>query len=397
MNVKGSKHMTLEQRMEIEINLKVNSSCKHIAKEIGMDERTVSREIRIRRNKEKNGRYGIYNKKDDAPCKRLEKYPFVCNGCKKRAYCFKEYKYFYDAKVAQENYSLILVDSRIGMDFTLEEKQTVDQVLDDLVKKGQSITSILKTNPDKIQCSVSTLYRMVNNKKTIIQRYDLRRTVKLKPRKHYVYREDNLAVREGRKYQDFLRFYSSDPFQIVTEMDTVLGPIDQSECLLTLHIVNTHFMMAKILKAPTRECVTQAFTELREELGLDLYKRLFHCVLTDRGTEFCDPLSIEIDPLTGEKLANVFFCDSYASYQKGAIEENHTLLRYVIPKKVYFGNLSQEKVNLMLSHLNSYYRKSLDGTPFEMTVALLGEDAVKKTKIEPVASDLVNVTEKLLK
>lgn len=397
MNKKGSKHMTLEQRIQIEANLKVNSTCKHIAKEIGMDERTVSREIKLRRIPQTNGKYNV-GKKDDEPCKSIIKFPFVCNGCKKRAGCFKKNKYFYEAKPAQEKYEIQLRDSRIGIDFEYDEKQELDKVLEEGIKQGQSVYHIVTSNPDKIKCSQSTVYRLINKQQTIVQRIDLHRAVTLRPRKKYKYKEDHKAIREGRKYIDFLREYSKRPFSILTEMDTVEGPKGQSECLLTLHITNTHFMMAKILKAQTKECVTQAFMELKQELGLDLYKKLFSFLLTDRGSEFCNPDAIEIDESTGERIANVYFCDSYASYQKGAIEENHTLLRYVIPKQVYFNSLTQDKVNLMMSHINSLCRKTLDGyTPYEATVALLSENEVKKTKVSPVKSDLVNVTSKLLK
>jgi len=398
MNQKGSKHMTLEQRKRIEENLKVNSTCKHISIQIGMDERSVSREIKLRRNKEKNGKYNIYGKRDESICPRIKRFPFVCNGCERRPYCFREYKYLYNAQLADENYRLILTDARVGHDFTLEEKELFDKTLEEGVKNGQSIYHIVTNNPTKIQCSVSTSYRLVNENKTIIQRYNLRRAVKLKPRKHYAYKEDNRSVRDGRKYLDFLRAISTaPPNTILTQMDTVEGPRNQRECLLTLHITNTHFMFAFILEDKNTECVAKVFAYLRKQLGIELYKRMFQFLLTDRGTEFCDPSTIEIDPETGEVIAHVFFCNAYSSYQKGAIEENHTLLRYIIPKKTYFGHLNQESVNLMLSHVNSYSRKSLDATPFELTAAFLGEDAVKKTKIGPIPSDLVNVTTKLLK
>ena len=397
MNTKGSKHMTLQQRIQIETNLKVNSTCKHIAKEIGMDERTVSREIRIRRNCEKNGRYGVYNKYDDTPCKKIEKFPFVCNGCEKRSSCCKKYKYYYYATVAQENYEILLVDSRVGLDMDLEEKEVFDTVIKEGTNNGQSLYHIVTNNPEKIHCSVSTAYRIIHDKKTITQRLDLRRSVKLKPRNHYAYKEDNRAIREGRKYQDFILEYNKHPFSILVEMDTVEGPKDQEECLLTLHIVNTHFMIAKMLKKQDKECVTQAFMELRSELGIELYKKLFQFILTDRGTEFCDPVAIETDFATGERIANVYFCNSYASYQKGALEENHEIIRYVIPKKTYFNDLDQDKVNLMLSHINSYARKSLGTTPYELTKLLIGDEFLEKEKIRPITPDLVNVTTKLLK
>ncbi len=46
--------------------------------------------------------------------------------------------------------------------------------------------------------------------------------------------------------------------------------------------------------------------ELKELLGIELYKKLFPAILTDRGTEFCAPEMIEVDTSTGEVLTHVF-------------------------------------------------------------------------------------------
>ena len=397
MNVKGSKHMTLDQRIEIEVCLNAGCTCKHISDRIGMDDRTVSKEIFKRRNRESNGRYGYNDKYDDTPCKRLIRFPFVCNGCKKRSYCCKPFKYLYNAKIAQENYEIVLVDSRVGLDITADNKKILDLTIKHGVENGQSIHHIVATNPDKIKCSESTVYRMINEGKTVTQRIDLRRAVKLKPRAHYVYKEDNRQIRLGRKLVDFLRDYNQNPFCILTQMDTVEGPKGQKKCLLTIHITNTHFMIVKVLEKQSKECVTRAFHELWDELGPELYKRLFRFLLTDRGSEFCDPESIEINHDSGECIAHVYFCDSYASYQKGAIEENHTLLRYILPKQFGFEDLLQESADLMMSHINSYHRKTLQGTPYELTEALLGSEFLKKTRARHIPPDSVILSPKLLK
>lgn len=90
MNTKGSNHLTLIERQKIREMLDENENCKSIAIILSKDERTISREIKKRRNKQENRRYGLYGKKDDAECKRLGRFPFVCNGCEKRKYCCKQ-------------------------------------------------------------------------------------------------------------------------------------------------------------------------------------------------------------------------------------------------------------------------------------------------------------------
>ena len=180
-------------------------------------------------------------------------------------------------------------------------------------------------------------------------------------------------------------------------MDTVEGPKGNRKCILTIHITNTHFMLMFLLEFKSKEEVSRVFIQLQSTLGLKLYKKLFHTILTDGGTEFCNPLSIELDANTGEKISSVYFCNSYCSYQKGAIEENHTLLRYIIPKGTNIDNLTQDKLDLAMSHINSYYRESLDSTPYELTRSLIGNSFLEKIKTRLIGSNLVNLKPGLIK
>ena len=53
--------------------------------------------------------------------------------------------------------------------------------------------------------------------------------------------------------------------------------------------------------------------------------------MTDRGSEFTDPMKIEADPETGAIQCQVFYCTPMNSNQKSNCERNHELIRYVIP------------------------------------------------------------------
>ena len=65
----------------------------------------------------------------------------------------------------------------------------------------------------------------------------------------------------------------------------------------------------------------------------------------------------------------VFYCDPMRSNQKGSLENKHIELRYICPKQTdlyELGLTNQEKLNLVLSHLNSSPCEKLAGkTPFE--------------------------------
>jgi IS30 family transposase len=76
-----------------------------------------------------------------------------------------------------------------------------------------------------------------------------------------------------------------------------------------------------------------------------------------------------------------------ASWEKGAIENNHHYIRYYFPKGTSINSLTQEKINIMLSHINSTKRKSIDKhSPYDLARIVLGEkilDAFEITYINP--------------
>lgn len=405
MNIAGSKHLTKTDRKLIERFLNDKLSCKEIADRLGKDPRTISREVQNRRDRKQNGRYDVdslYNHGNhpNEKCKTTSRFPYVCNGCpgNTRKVCRQQYKYFYEAELAQDNYEIILSDSRTGLDISLDDKIRFDTIIKSGVEKGQSIHHICQTHKDDLPYSERSAYRLIDKQQTTVQAIDLRRKVKLKPRKHYEYLEDNKEIREGRKYIDFLTFMAKSPSINVTELDTVVSVKNGShKCLLTIHSTATHFMLIYVLDCKSKENVSAKLKELQNILGVDDFKRFFNVCLTDRGTEFCDPYAVEVDESTGEKLGNIFYCDSYSSYQKGAIEENHELIRYILPKGMFFDNLTQEQANLIASHINSYYRKSIGSCPYDLAVAFFGEELIKKLEIRKVAPDLVDLTSNLVK
>lgn len=381
MNKKGGTHLTIQDREFIEACLAKSMKCSTISKLLDKDERTISKEILKRRKPKENGRYNLSpNNPKNGKCKTIKRFPFVCNGCEHRQQCYEKIKYFYEAKYAQDNYETILSSSREGIDMTFEQKVEFDTTLKTGVSKGQSPYHIAKTNPETITCSVRTMYRWIEEGKTTIQNIDLRRKVKLKPRKKLKQKnKDDLKVRNNRTYLDFIKYYANNPGIGLVEIDTVEGPKELSKkCLLTIHFTTTHFMMAYLLDSKEKSEVSRIFKYLQKTLGKDLYQKLFPIILTDRGTEFLNVDSIECFYEDGEQISHIFFCDSYSSYQKGSIEENHSLIRYIIPKGTSMDNLTQDQINFMMSNINSYERKSISSNPYCLMKALYGEEFLKK-------------------
>ena len=152
------------------------------------------------------------------------------------------------------------------------------------------------------------------------------------------------------------------------------------------------------MESKTMECVEKAFKNIRQILGIETFKKVFEVILTDNGSEFFNPLSIEKDEETNEIISHVFYCNPGASWQKGMIEKNHEYIRYVLPKGSSFDELTQEKTNILMSHINSTSRDSLNGkTPYDAVLLTLNDEIVKKLGVIKIEADDVNLSPKLLK
>ena len=132
---KRNKHMTLDDRIEIQECLNKGMTFKAIAQRIEKDQTTVSKEVKLHGKVHANG----FTKTDEC-CPKLLKAPFVCNGCPKRNHNNCQYpRSVYHAKTAQKEYEMVLVESREGIPLTKEDFQTkeVDTKLKDLASKIQ--------------------------------------------------------------------------------------------------------------------------------------------------------------------------------------------------------------------------------------------------------------------
>lgn len=80
-------------------------------------------------------------------CDKLNKAPYVCNGCDNIRHCVLQ-KRFYYAKEAQLDYERILSDSRSGIMISDGELEELDNLISPLIKQGQSIYTITINNAD---------------------------------------------------------------------------------------------------------------------------------------------------------------------------------------------------------------------------------------------------------
>ena len=147
----------------------------------------------------------------------------------------------------------------------------------------------------------------------------------------------------------------------------------------------------------TSNSVLKMFNWLESILGNELFEKTFPIILTDNGSEFSNPLSLEFND-EGISRTRIFFCNPGASYQKGALEKNHEFIRYVIPKGFTIDNFTQNDITKMINHINSLTRPSLNNaTPYDLAQILLHKDVLKKLNLVKVPAKEIQLNKKLLK
>lgn len=157
-------------------------------------------------------------------------------------------------------------------------------------------------------------------------------------------------------------------------------------------------MLIYLLPYKQSKYVTKVFNHLKEIVGIDEFKRLFEVILTDNGTEFCDPESIEFDLNTGKKICSLFYCEPNCSWQKGLIEKNHRYIRYILPKGTSFASLTREDCYLIASHINSTPRLSLNNhSPYDSVLLFLGQNNIDKLNIKKIDYDDIDLSYRLLR
>ena len=416
----NNKHLSFEDRLTIENYLFSSKSFKYIGESLNKDCTTISKEIRnhykvmntgsvgrrfnnclFRRtcaNKGKNCIISNCIHFKEEKCPLLDKPPYVCNGCKKRKHCTLT-KHIYDAAFAFQEYKDVLVETRQGLWINQSEINYLNSILVPLIKEqGQSIHQAIVNNKNKIMFSDKTIYKLIDLGLLKVRNIDLPRKVRFRQRrkKTTIYKVDKNCL-VGRIYEDFLEYLKNNPDTPIVQMDTVEG-MKGGKVLLTIHFVGCSFMLVFIREHNDAQSVIDIFNYLQNILGINKFKELFILILTDNGSEFSNPLEIEFDSNTGEKRTQIFYCHPSSPYEKGSCEVNHELLRRILPKGTSFDELTQEDINLMMSHINSYKRKKLNNvSPYTVFSNLYGENTTKLLGIQKIEPNKVNLSTTLLK
>lgn len=382
-------HLTAQERIIIEKGIENGSTKAAIALTIGKDKSTVGKEIKKHRELVHKSSYKINcanmkncshnhvcdNCADFKPftCNRRDRSPGACNGCSKYTYCRYD-KYRYKADFSHKKYREDLVDSRTGINMSYEECKAMADIIVPLIKAGHSPYHIVTNHPE-LNISEKTLYNYIENgifREFGLLDIDLRiktkRKITKKASNKYKKREDKKYL-NGRTYDDFINYTAENKNLSVVEMDTVYNNGSTGPFMQTFKFLDYSFMFIVYQEEKTAKSMVEGVDLLEKILGEDLFSEEVAIIKTDRGSEFCDAEGFEKEE-NESRRTRIFYCDPMASGQKGSLENNHKEIRYICPKENDLKDLglnSQEKANLIVSHINSQSKEHLKGkSPLEV-------------------------------
>lgn len=140
------------------------------------------------------------------------------------------------------------------------------------------------------------------------------------------------------------------------EMDLIIGTQESDTALLTLTERVTR--EEKIIKLPNRKASSVRRAINRLERNTPNFKTKFKSISTDNGSEFMEYEKL-IRSVYGGKRFDVWYCHSYAAWEKGTNENQNRMIRRFFPKGTDFAKVTQEEIQAVENWMNDYPRQVL--------------------------------------
>ena len=301
------RQLTREQRYAIYLGKQEGKTQTAIARQIGVNKSTVSRELK--RNSNRFGKYG-WTAADERARDRKGHLP--------------------------GNRSLNINIVKEALRLLKEEDWSPKQISGYLSKKGvnishESIYARIRADESgelRLHCRHRLKYRrhMKVTRKTKATNIPNRVSIHARPEEA-----------DGRRFGDW-------------EMDLIIGKNNKSAIITICERSKNYLLMERLPYGKNPEKVAETAIRL-----LLPYRKNVHTITTDNGSEFA-----RHEMIAKALRTKVFFADSYSSWQKGAIENTNKLIRQYIPKGVDFNSLTDDYIHSVQLKINRRPREKLN-------------------------------------
>lgn len=306
--------LTSEQRSQIFVLLQKKTAKKEIALLVGCSQSTLSRELR--RNSTEKGNY-LWDKAHAKAMKRRKR--TTANHAKNPIIVWE------------------------ALELLKDEDWSPEQISAYLKKRGKMISHELIYRYIRAD-ETGTLASHCRHKMKYNRHGRPDRTTKVRNIPDRVSIHQRPAEADGSRFGDW-------------EMDTIVGK-DGKGAIVTLTERSTNMvLMERLPQGKHPEPLAKVVIRL-----LSPYRHTIRSITTDNGSEFCahKAISKALAPKGAKNPNLVYFADSYASWQKGAIENANKLIRQYIPKGTDFSSLSDRFIHQIQLKINRRPRKKLN-------------------------------------
>jgi len=140
------------------------------------------------------------------------------------------------------------------------------------------------------------------------------------------------------------------------EVDTIVGK-GHHQAIVTLTERKSRLALLRKVDRRTAEMVSDAMIDLLQPVA-----HRVHTITGDNGKEFA-----EHERIAQELCIDFFFAHPYAAWERGANENMNGLVRQFIPKNRVLNSVTNDELEIIMTKLNHRPRKCLDFmSPFEV-------------------------------
>lgn len=344
MPQKGYKHLTRDDRIQLEVYYKQKVSKDKIAKEMGFSYSTIWREL-------KRGEYirttsTLEETVCYSSCLAEERYQ---EGLRKKGPSLKigndiELANFIENKIVQDKYSpeaALAAANNSDIDFKVH------------IRSKTTIYSYITKG----------IFFELTNDHLPQKRNPKRKYNKVRVRKK--------ALR-GKSIEKRAECIDSREEFGHWEMDSVIGTMRCKKCLLVLTERKTRCELLFLLLEKKACSVVEIINKLEREWG-ELFPVVFKSFTVDNGSEFDDYNGMRLSLNDGVRT-EIYYCHPYSSWERGSNEVNNKLIRRHYPKGYNFSNLTDEDIEILEVWINNYPRPMFN---YRSSQQLLGDELVE--------------------
>lgn len=144
------------------------------------------------------------------------------------------------------------------------------------------------------------------------------------------------------------------------EVDLIVGGKGKGPAvLLTLIERKTRKLITRKLKDRSQKSVIRTINGIERQMGTEAFRSVFKSITADNGSEFLDYEALECS-VAGGKRTDIYYAHPYAGWERGSNENVNRMIRRFIPKGSDISRFTRKQIQKIEEWINNYPRRILN-------------------------------------